>query len=325
MRGETHNRELKRFGRSGGRWKRSLKMKRKTPNNWILLRPFKASVVSVFVMMAHSGVTQPDIWRFVLEESNQKIGFSIHSEVELPNWLEVFRASGVHFASNWATFEVVEIEIALLKWAVDVFENAKSFFIVSGDSIPIKSPLDIINFPFSDIVYSYRAEESEKRGCLEFFNSTWKVLSRDTALKLIECFFSNKVLLKDTQTNRLKEFNQCVTAPDEWVIGTCLYGKFPFISLNTESTNLLECMDMEWEESIRDCGCSVNHARLFKNFDELTYRIEKRLDEQKGEYIAFRKVSSCISSKRLLRWYQSKVCKLSPEDFFIRDMWPDCI
>ena len=171
----VHNREIFRFSRSGGRSRARRSLCSIAPK-YSKIRHKSKDAKAVVVMLAHEGVTQPGVWEKFLDISDFQVGMAIYSEIRLQNKLECFRAP-FFIPSGWGTFEVVQIEIKLLEYALKWYPDADLFYVLSGDSIPIRLPHEFINPECREnIMHAYELHDFEQRSLFTHFNSTWKQL-----------------------------------------------------------------------------------------------------------------------------------------------------
>jgi hypothetical protein len=224
------------------------------------------SVRAVIVILASSkaGVHFPQqrVW-FEWARDTCAIGFAVYMEdhaaferqCETSQW-SFWRPflCPLQASSAWGEFSLLHAELCALKWAQQRFEGAPWFYVVSGDSVPTKTPALFVRGPhngnsilgFDPEVNCSGMRESEKRGgrsddirapegytILE--HSQWKVLSRKHVCLLVKELLPPTIEAKWKDVARsLKQQWCCGIAADEWVIGTFLR-KFIVSVGNSES------------------------------------------------------------------------------------------
>jgi hypothetical protein len=243
------------------------------------------------------------------ENSNTSVGFVAHTKehVSSPHRIE-------HpVRTQWGDASLVHAELLLYHTAVERFPNATMFLLVSGDSVPTHSCVDVLQYykanPLSQIVvYTGKNNEVKKRKGTKpkeikhyYVSDQFKALSlqhvqflmsdfgRQQVAQLITCHFYTP--------RRTSNF-----APDEIIIPTILMNQFapnvfnntPIVSLLAEDTHakllvLSELVDLlenaePHEHIIRKVRANKNMQQALQRsgvFGQYVFSLKQQLDDDR--------------------------------------------
>jgi hypothetical protein len=207
-----------------------------------------SSVKAVVVILASSKdglhFPQQQAWFEWAQNSRGKVGFAVYAEdhqglkelcCSAKRW-EFWRKflCPVHSSSAWGEFSLLHSELLALKWARSRFEKAHWFYVVSGDSVPTKSPVAFVKGPLQgNSVIGFDPQEKFTGGCRSvtapgglriYEHSQWVVLSKRHVDCLSELLIPHLSEWKRVANKLMREWCRCIMAADEWVIGTILRG-----------------------------------------------------------------------------------------------------
>lgn len=243
----------------------------KLPHEKKQLALFRDKVEAVVLIMASGaceGVSFPqaDTWE-CWAEGSRKVGFCLY--VEEPRGVAPFWrpfVCPVTRSSAWGEFPLVKAELDALQWAARTYANANWFYVVSGDSIPVKRvrdyvtgpPASVLGFPEQAAKFDHGVTfPSSWPQQYVFEHSQWKVLTRHH-VELIVTGLIPKLDEWRSVHRRLKNKLCCSIAPDEWVIGTFLRNNDP-----VGEFSLGQCMmELEYYDEWRACcKAYTGHAK----------------------------------------------------------------
>lgn len=226
--------------------------------------------VVVILASSKSGLhfTQQAAWHEWAEDA-PAIGFAVYAEdhsslekqcneLEWDFWRPFL--CPVQCSSAWGEFSLLRAELLALTWASERFEKAAWFYVVSGDSVPAKTPAAFVQGPSSrnsflgfdpNIVTKAPNGENIRE------HSQWKVLSRAHVLRLVDASPLDKWQKMDQE---LKRRWCCVIAADEWVIGAVLRSKSSSKRRWMDGTCIMEQEFVS--EKRKCCGQNAGHAKL---------------------------------------------------------------
>jgi hypothetical protein len=230
--------------------KRKARTNFKPPSVKRARKAWVSQVKAVVVVMASNteglSFSQQETW-LDWARSSDEVGFAVYVEdhagfeqqCSAEQW-EFWRKflCPVQSSSAWGEFTLLQSELLALKWAQKTFREALWFYVVSGDSIPPKTPSRFVEGPLigssilgfdpgfncdSGRILKVRAPED----FAIFEHSQWKVIAAPHAACLVKELLPKLPEWKRCVSVLRRTLCQCVVSPDEWVIGTVLRGLFP--------------------------------------------------------------------------------------------------
>lgn len=237
-------------------------------------------VVVVILASSKAGLCFPQqrTWfEWTKKRGGVKVGFALyiedHSAFErmcTPSEWSFWRMflCPVHSSSAWGEFSLLQAELDCFQWARRTFHEAQWFYVVSGDSIPTKSPQKYVKGPSSKtsvIGFDRRSSIASKidlkapGGLTIYEHSQWKVLTSTHVTKLVGQLFPR---LNDWKlvASRIKTKYCCSMTPDEWIIGSFLRGS---LSKRIEWCDGVCIMEQTFiHEPCEKCDLNAGHAKL---------------------------------------------------------------
>jgi hypothetical protein len=263
---------------SRGGLSRGNKKRFKPPHEKKALSLFKeAEAVVVILASGRSGLQFPqaDVWEQWASTCKKKIGFVLYAENQsaVPDFWKPFTCP-LTGSSAWGEFSLVKAELHCLSWAFHMYEKAKWFYVVSGDSIPTKrcaiyirgpeSKSSVLGFPRMPGRVNYGVTLPWDH---LYEHAQWKVLTRAHVALLCDKLLPEVDGIWRSTHRQLKNKMCCAIAPDEWLIGT-------FLRVHEKDDvdwSLGTCMmELEFEDELRSC-CNefTGHAVQFAWGDPL--------------------------------------------------------
>ncbi len=173
------------YASRGGKHRRHTNYKTPVVKKALKSASATAKAVVVVLASAEDGLrfTHQALWHAWADDT---VGFAVYVEDAPALQLQCTRAEWTYWepflcplqtSSAWGQFSLLQAELCALRWAYQRFTEAVWFHVVSGDSVPTKSPAAFVAGPSSqNSVLGFDSHLEHKKLKL-FEHSQWKVLS----------------------------------------------------------------------------------------------------------------------------------------------------
>ena len=227
-----------------------------------------AEAVVIILASGSTGVSFPqaDTWECWATElsGSHKVGFCLYVESAKVNAFWQPFVCPLTSSTAWGEFPLVKAELDALMWAERTYTSAKWFYVVSGDSIPVKTPEQYCDGPSGSVLgfprVAAQLDYGVKLPWKLYEHSQWKVLTKAHAVLIVTVLIPNLSEWRKVH-RKLKKKHCCAIAPDEWVIGTFLRSQ----DKHSDFSLGMCMMELEIEDEWREC-CQeyTGHARQWK-------------------------------------------------------------
>jgi hypothetical protein len=330
--GHRRGAHLSRFASGGGRGARSNAPAMLPPDKKIRLQNY-GKATCVVLMLAHSGVSQPLVWEQLVANGNEHIAMLIHVEGPrdaLCQMLRRFRWAEGH-GTAWGDFSLFGLVVAMLRSALKLYPEAKSFVTVSGDSVPC-APADAFRdiggwcgattvlglqvvgvgnsgpepepFPTQAFEHSLPALDRENN-----YGSTWIVLSQQHAKQMLHTLDNTVATTGATLVDTLRHFFRTTCSegcgcnlfclPDEEFVSYVLISVASTLDETARGQRAMEAVMVESTKP--DCKHTIARAAALTMGSGGAYDLE--LAMRRGyahRALCVRKVSADVSSAKLI-------------------------
>lgn len=278
----------------------------------------KAKVTHVVVIIAggKGGITQPDFWLQFLQQSNGQLGLAIYVDAQsprLPQGLGLYKAdiskSGCVSAA-WSSMSLVIAIAKTLNWALKHYPTAHNFFIVSGDSICIKTWEELSDYTRSVAQSQFLFVDVDPIRNI-IWHSAWMRLKRPHAVIMAELSDIAKLKqYREIQYDIIMQYKRCCISDacaDEWVFGTHLLRRLGYENMSAckeewvrfklEAHYIMQ-VDME-KVKCPLCGShTVQRGKSHSSWDEISHTFQSARDV---DHILFvRKLAASVQCPNLL-------------------------
>jgi hypothetical protein len=194
----------------------------------------------------------------------------------------------VESSSAWGEFSLLHSELLVLKRARKTFDKAQWFYVVSGDSIPTKTPSRFVKGPSTgSSILGFDPElnadvgrplKGQAPGGVTIFeHSQWKVLTAPHVLCLVDELIPKLPEWRQCVGILSRELCRCLLAVDEWVIGTMLRGRF---QLDDWSDGVCIMEQNFVQKSCAKCKQTTGHAKVLGRGRELECWRQKAWEDE---------------------------------------------